>query len=768
METRILGNVSIHGSVRLAQNEAGFPANPQIGTIIVKDQCIYAYIKIGGLETWYPFASRTNSYVHVQGLPALVWNINHGLGTMDIWSQVKDDSGNIVQALVSAVDEDNATISFTTPITGTAVIVAPDTIDVPEVKAVSINVANSAVIIDSSGVRIDGSYALTAANIETYAQAAVQGEANIRAAADTTLQNNINAEATTRANADTAIQSTISNNIDQSVKTTATPQFAGLKLTGHVLPNTDIAFDLGSVNKRFRDLYLSGSSIHLGDGKISYNATTNTFDILNPQSAPAKTSLGANTTDDLAEGSNRLYFTTARAQALIDVEATARQSADNALQTLIGEKQNILGFTPENIANRGVANGYASLGSDGKVPAAQLPSYVDDVVEYTNLSGFPTTGETAKIYVALDTNKTYRWSGTAYVQITSGAVDSVAGKSGVVTLDKSDVGLSAVDNTADSVKSVLSASRLTTARIIGGTSFDGQSNIDISYTNLIDKPTLGTAASKDTPTSGNATTSQVVLGNDTRLSDARTPTAHDQGWSTITSTPTTLAGYGISDATPLSHVGSGGTAHSVATTLTDGFMSTSDKTKLNGIADNANNYIHPTTDGNLHVPATGTTNSGNVLVAGSSAGSFSWQALTKTTFGLGNVDNTRDVNKPISTATQTALNTKLNSSNGLASNLTLNDGYTEEVFVVSGTTPVLSPTNGSIQTWVLSGNSTPTLGTWASGQSIMLGIDDGSAATITWPTITWTVSTGVAPTLATSGLTWISLWKVGTTIYGKY
>ena len=225
---------------------------------------------------------------------------------------------------------------------------------------------------------------------------------------------------------------------------------------------------------------------------------------------------------------------------------------------------------------------------------------------------------------------------------------------------------------------------------------------------------------------------------------------------------------GVNDVAPLSHVGTGGSAHAIATTSVSGFMSSSDKTKLNDIADNANNYIHPTTDGNLHVPVTGTTNSGKVLMAGASAGSFSWQALTKTNFGLGNVDNTSDVNKPISTATQTALNAKLNSSNGLASNLTLNDGYTEEVFVVSGTAPVLSPTNGSIQTWVLSGNSTPTLGTWASGQSIMLGVDDGSAATITWPTITWTVSTEAAPTLATSGLTWISLWKVGTTIYGKY
>ena len=66
---------------------------------------------------------------------------------------------------------------------------------------------------------------------------------------------------------------------------------------------------------------------------------------------------------------------------------------------------------------KGKANGLASLGTDGKVPAAQLPSYVDDVVEYANLSAFPATGEAGKIYVAKDTNKTYRWTGTSYIVI---------------------------------------------------------------------------------------------------------------------------------------------------------------------------------------------------------------------------------------------------------------------------------------------------------------------------------------------------------------
>jgi hypothetical protein len=123
------------------------------------------------------------------------------------------------------------------------------------------------------------------------------------------------------------------------------------------------------------------------------------------------------------------------------------------------------------------------------------------------------------------------------------------------------------------------------------------------------------------------------------------------------------------------------------------------------------------------------------------------------------------------TGTQTLTNKTLTApviNAGTASGLTLNDGYTEEVFAVTGTTPALSPTNSSIQTWTLSGNSTPTSGTWAEGQSITLMVDDGAAYTITWTSlaVTWETGLGTAPTLSTTGYTVITLWKVGTTIYG--
>lgn len=69
------------------------------------------------------------------------------------------------------------------------------------------------------------------------------------------------------------------------------------------------------------------------------------------------------------------------------------------------------------ISTKGQPSGLAELDSTGKVPAAQLPSYVDDVLEYSTKAQFPQTGETGKIYVSKDTNLTYRWTGTQYLEI---------------------------------------------------------------------------------------------------------------------------------------------------------------------------------------------------------------------------------------------------------------------------------------------------------------------------------------------------------------
>lgn len=68
---------------------------------------------------------------------------------------------------------------------------------------------------------------------------------------------------------------------------------------------------------------------------------------------------------------------------------------------------------------KGAAGGVATLDDNGLVPSSQLPSYVDDVIEAANFAALPAEGEGGKIYVTLDDNKTYRWGGSAYAEISA-------------------------------------------------------------------------------------------------------------------------------------------------------------------------------------------------------------------------------------------------------------------------------------------------------------------------------------------------------------
>lgn len=88
----------------------------------------------------------------------------------------------------------------------------------------------------------------------------------------------------------------------------------------------------------------------------------------------------------------------------------------------------------EKTANKGQPNGYASLDGSGLVPSNQLPSYVDDVLEFADLASFPGTGATGKIYVAIDTGKTYRWTGSVYAEVSAGPADTDALAEGATNL----------------------------------------------------------------------------------------------------------------------------------------------------------------------------------------------------------------------------------------------------------------------------------------------------------------------------------------------
>jgi hypothetical protein len=136
-------------------------------------------------------------------------------------------------------------------------------------------------------------------------------------------------------------------------------------------------------------------------------------------------------------------------------------------------------------------------------------------------------------------------------------------------------------------------------------------------------------------------------------------------------------------------------------------------------------------------------------------------------------DETKSITKAelvigvVNTATVTVAGALMNTGGTLTGDLQVK-GVRETVLAITGTTPELDPTDGSIQTWTLSGDSTPTFAAgWEDGESLLIMVDDGTDYVISnFPTMKW--SGGSPPTLATTGYSVITIWKVGGVFYGIY
>ena len=214
-----------------------------------------------------------------------------------------------------------------------------------------------------------------------------------------------------------------------------------------------------------------------------------------------------------------------------NAESTYRKGNVNITPANIG-LGNLTNDAQVKRSEMGVANGVATLGEDGKIPSSQLPSYVDDVLEYENKVAFPTTGESGKIYVAKDTNLTYRWGGSAYIEISAslalGETSSTAyaGDKGKALDTRISTAEGNISTNAEEITSLETrttklengttpagkATKLATARKItltgdanGNTTFDGSADESITVTLANTGVTAGTYSAVAVDSKGRVT-----------------------------------------------------------------------------------------------------------------------------------------------------------------------------------------------------------------------------------------------------------------------
>ena len=386
-------------------------------------------------------------------------------------------------------------------------------------------------------------------------------------------------------------------------------------------------------------------------------------DFNNPHKV-TKDQVGLGSVDNTADKDKPISDATQKALDSIKTET------NTIIETHIADKNNPHEVTKEQIglgevtndaqvkrSEMGVAGGVATLDQEGKVPSSQLPSFVDDVIEVDSYDNLPTTGEAGKIYVTKDTNLTYRWSGSRYIEISAslalGETSSTAypGDKGKETTDKvnthvadlnnphqvtkEQVGLGNVDNTSDKNKPVSDA----TQQLIN----EVKESINSGNTTITDNLTKHI---EDYNNPHKVTKDQVGLGNVDNTSDKNKPLsdaakeAINEVKTLITSSGTDLSNH-IKDYTNPHRV----TAEQVGLGKVD---NTSD---LDKPISNATQKELDKLDAKIDKI---NTDQGTDLSA--HLRDFSNpHKVTKEQIGLGKVDNTADLDKPISTATQKAI-----------------------------------------------------------------------------------------------------------------
>lgn len=225
---------------------------------------------------------------------------------------------------------------------------------------------------------------------------------------------------------------------------------------------------------------------------------------------------------------------------------------------------------------------------EGKVPAAQLPSFVDDVMEYASVSNFPETGEQGKIYVATDTNKTYRWSGTGYVEISG----SVAIGETASTAYRGDRGKTAYEHSQNGDVHVTAAQK---------EAWDSKANGNHTHNYAASSHThsqsditgLASALDGKSPTGHTHTPADIGAASE---GHTHTPASIGAALASHTHTPADIGAAAASHTHTPASIGAAAASHThaLASTTADGQMSKEDKAKLNGIATGANKYTHPT------------------------------------------------------------------------------------------------------------------------------------------------------------------------------
>lgn len=382
-------NLKFGNSFVILHNFNSFPSTPDEGTLVLKDGVIWTYSTISGNTQWYPLTNKKRSFTYSQNTSATVWNVNHGLGTQNLLYMVYGSSGGYEIANIEFVDDNNVNFHLTEPSTGKVVIFA-----------------------DEAG---------------TFAGGGAGG-------GDVDLTDYLRRD-------------------------------GGNTITGDIIPDIDNTRSIGSSASAFKDVFIGPGSLYINGKQVISDVSDKMVFKTDPdQSLQIQTS-GTGVLDFKSDTGGVKFTTTNNGDVefnpgngLVQVKSGLQITAGKQISTSDGSpvlfngniQLGTMQIAENSIGGVDISNGLVAKGSDGKVPSNDLPSIalsnVSVVADVINLPNSPQEGD---VGIVTGEGKSYVYDGTQWQELlVDHAVDSVNGRTGNITLTKSDVSLGNVLNVA--------------------------------------------------------------------------------------------------------------------------------------------------------------------------------------------------------------------------------------------------------------------------------------------------------------------------------
>lgn len=466
---KVLGDVELSGALSFSKNYSDFPSNPSPRTVIVKAGVPYIYTEVidgSGFFSWQPIGNKQASYLHTQGVASTVWTVNHNFNTDNFAYFVYDSGHNLVVANIEIVDNNTCQIKLSSAITGTVVLF-------------SLQYLNSTTLAASQQLDLGGATLTTDAGVLKVSGNPVAFQASVDA---------LDASLTTRI-----------NNIESNIDPVALDSLSELV-----------------------------TAFQAADGNL----------------ASAISSMGTSAISSLGDEVVRAQLAETALQSSIDAETVRATAAETALASDIAD-----------LAARPVVASYNDL-TDKPV----IPSVPTAVSSFTNDSDYQSGSQVSTAISSAISGKADA-SGLATVAL-SGAYADLTNKPTAVSAFTNDIGYQTAANVTSAIQAVVGAApaALDTLQEIAAQLASDESAVSALTTVVSGKVSSNPSVSPATGTKVTYDSKGLVTGSASLIfSDIP-----NLDWTKITTgKPTTLAGYGITDA--VSTTGSAGSAAKLST-----------------------------------------------------------------------------------------------------------------------------------------------------------------------------------------------------------